>query len=137
MTQAAETAPATTDQIVDRLLRQIEAAWVTEEFDAIIEANWPTGPPQPPPTAGPAHAEPPRPGSPAPVPPRGELMKHETIRECGAVNVRHPEPPTQHTERLGTAELPARSGHPVPRRGDRPPKAPSPTHRIGALQQHP
>ena len=76
MTQAGETAPATTDQIVDRLLRQIEAAWVTEQFDAIIEAGWPTGPPAPPPTAGPAHAEPPRPGSPAPVPPRGEL--HET-----------------------------------------------------------
>ena len=73
MTQAAETAPATTDQIVDHLLRQIEAAWVIEEFDAIIEANWPTEPPEPPPAAGPAHAEPPRPRSPAPLRPRGWL----------------------------------------------------------------
>ena len=63
MTPAAATAPDTTDQIIDHLLRQIEAAWVTEEFDAIIAANWPTEPPEPPPAAGPTHPEPPRPRS--------------------------------------------------------------------------
>ena len=73
MTQAAETAPTTTDQIIDHTLRQIEAAWVTEQFDAIIEANWPTEPPEPPPAAGPTHPEPPRPGSPAPLLRRGRL----------------------------------------------------------------
>ena len=71
MTQAAETAPTTSDQIVNRLLRQIEAAWVTGEFDAIIEANWPAEPPEPPPAAGPAHPEPPRQDSPTPVPAAG------------------------------------------------------------------
>ena len=71
MTQAAATAPTTRDQIIDHTLRQIEAAWVTEQFDAIIEANWPTEPPAPPPAAGPTPPEPPRPGSPAPLQPRG------------------------------------------------------------------
>ena len=71
MTQVAETAPATTDQLVDHTLRQIEAAWVIEEFDAIIAANWPAGPPEPPPAAGPGNAEPPHPRCPAPLRPRG------------------------------------------------------------------
>ena len=69
MTPAAPTAPATTDQNADHLLREIEAAWVAEEFDAIIAANWPTEPPEPPPVAGPTHPEPARPRCLARLPP--------------------------------------------------------------------
>lgn len=73
MTPAALTAPDTIDQVIDHSLRQIEAAWVTEEFAAIIAANWPTEPPEPPPAAGPTHPEPPHPKPPAPLQPRGQL----------------------------------------------------------------
>ena len=74
MTAAVPTAPDNTDQIVvDHLIRQMEAAWVTEEFDAIVAANWPTEPPEPPPVAGPTHPEPPHPPLPASPQPGGRV----------------------------------------------------------------
>jgi hypothetical protein len=73
MTPTAPTAPATTEQNIDHLLHQIETAWVTEEFDAIIAANWPAQPREPPPAAEPTHPEPPFPPSSAPPQPRSRL----------------------------------------------------------------
>ena len=78
MTPAVAIAPATTDQIIDHLLHQIEAAWVAEEFAAIIAANWPTEPPEPPPAACPTHPEPPLPTSSAPPYPRSRLTVPQT-----------------------------------------------------------
>ena len=110
MTQAAATAPTTTDQIVDHLLRQIEAAWVTEQFDAIIEANWPTEPPAPPPAAGPTHPEPPRPGSPAPLQPQGSAHRSAGPSQGVAPgNVHHPEP-----RATGSATIQSRHTRPGP-----------------------
>jgi len=68
-----ETAPAITDPIVDSVLRQIEAAWILDEFYALIAANWPAGPPKPPPAAGPGSAEPHHSTSPALLRPQGRL----------------------------------------------------------------
>ncbi len=138
MTQAAETAPTTTDQIIDRLLCQIEEAWVTEEFDAIIEANWPTGPPEPPPTAGPVHAEPPRPGSPAPVSPRGEL--HETRdhpRVWGRQRAPSPSRPRNTLSGWARPSYPPAPATRSPEEEIAHQRRLLPTHRIGALQQHP
>jgi len=59
--------------ITDDMLRQIDAARVSEEFDAIIAANWPTEPPEPPPAAGASHPEPPHPRSLAHPQPQGRL----------------------------------------------------------------
>jgi hypothetical protein len=74
MTQTARRAP-TTDHRIDDLLRQVEEAWVDEEFSAIVAANWPEEPPEPPPAAGPAGAEPPLPTSPALLRPQGRLTE--------------------------------------------------------------
>jgi hypothetical protein len=74
MTQTARRAP-TTDHRIDDLLRQVEEAWVDEEFSAIVAANWPEEPPEPPPAAGPAGAEPPLPTSPALLRPHGRLTE--------------------------------------------------------------
>ncbi|HEY5978318.1 MAG TPA: hypothetical protein VIT41_01675 [Microlunatus sp.] len=76
MTQTARTGPTTQEQIVDDLLRRVEEAWVEEawvdeEFSAIVAANWPAEPPEPPPATGRGSAEPPLPASPAPLRPRG------------------------------------------------------------------
>ena len=109
MTQAAATAPTTHDQIIDHTLRQIEAAWVTEQFDAIIEANWPTEPPAPPPAAGPTPPEPPRPGSPAPLQPRGRLTDpQDPPRVC----------PRQRAPPRGeSSQVAPRTSHATPRPG--------------------
>ena len=93
MTPAAPTAPATTDQNADHLLREIEAAWVAEEFDAIIAANWPTEPPEPPRSQGPPIQSQPargvwlgsRHGYGSPI--RGPVLR------WAPGNVRHPERP--------------------------------------------
>jgi len=84
MTPAVPTAPDTIDQIVDHALRHIEAAWVSEEFDAIIAANWPTEPPEPPPAAGPTHPEPARPRWLGRLPPWGRVTDPQTRRAVGA-----------------------------------------------------
>lgn len=75
MTQAAQRAPAADHRIIDDLLRQVEEAWVDEEFSAIVAANWPEEPPEPPPAAGPAGAEPPLPTPSALWMPRGRLTE--------------------------------------------------------------
>lgn len=75
MTQTAQRAPTTDRRIIDDLLRQVEEAGVDEEFSAIVAANWPEEPPEPPPAAGPAGAEPPLPTSPALSRPRGRLTE--------------------------------------------------------------
>ena len=46
MIQAAETELISNDLAVDDLLRQIDTAWVDDEFSAIIAANWPAEPPE-------------------------------------------------------------------------------------------
>ena len=157
MTPAALTAPDTTDQIIDHTLRQIEAAWVTEEFDAIIAANWPTEPPEPPPAAGPTHPEPPRPtvsgSAPAAGPAHRSAGPSQGARpatcatpgraeqiatpsshprpdldgRAGAAKLVRPDGRRPTTAQPGTAELPARSSPPNPRRDDDRAKPPSPT----------
>jgi hypothetical protein len=71
--QAAETVLLINDLAVDDLLRQIDTAWVDDEFSAIIAASWPTEPPEPPPAAGPANAEPRLPRSSVALGPPGRL----------------------------------------------------------------
>jgi hypothetical protein len=73
MIQAAETALLTNDLAVDDLLRQIDTAWMDDEFSAIIAANWPAEPPEPPPAAGPSNAEPRVPRSSGALGPRGRF----------------------------------------------------------------
>lgn len=73
MIQAAETELISNDLAVDDLLRQIDTAWVDDEFSAIIAANWPAEPPEPPPAAGPTNAEPRLPRSSGALGRRGRL----------------------------------------------------------------
>ena len=150
MTPAVAIARATTAQGIDHLLRQVEAAWVAEEFAAIVAANWPTEPPEPPPAAGPTHPEPPRPRCLARLQPRGRLTDPQVRPMVGARQrapppgrSRQPAIPSSHatptwtgragaaklvrpdgrrltSEQPGTAELPARSGPPDPQEGGRP-----------------
>lgn len=92
MTPAAPTAPDTIDQIIDHTLRRIEAAWVSEEFDAIIAAGWPTEPPEPPPAAGPTQPEPARPRRLGRLPPWGRVSDPRARPAVGARQRAPPRP---------------------------------------------
>jgi hypothetical protein len=99
MIQAAETELLTHDLAVDDLLRQIDTAWVDDEFSAIIAANWPAEPPEPPPAAGPANAEPRLPRSSGALGPRGRLT-NTTVSPSVAWRQRSPPMVTRATATL-------------------------------------
>ena len=99
MTQAAAMTPTTRDQVIDHPLRQIEAAWVAEEFAAIIAANWPTEPLGPPSASGPTHPGPPRPRFLARLQPRSRLTDPRArLRVCA----RQRAPPPRESSQVAT-----------------------------------